>query len=190
MLFSLRWLCTLKFSTLFKVQLQCVLHPLIPICTFCTKSALREILGVCKIKFYRSSAFGLDAHVEGYNNNTLLFFHTAPTGAPQAFENLPSLVFSTNITVQWQRVLCSERNSEITQYLLQYSLEGRDGIEEVEVSETDESNGMYTAVLVRLQPLSEYTFTTAAVNSGGQRGPNTTITVTTSAPESKINYDI
>jgi hypothetical protein len=120
-------------------------------------------------------------------NNMLSFFHTAPTGAPQAF--VASSVFSTNITMQWQRVICSERNSNITYYLLQYS-QGRDGIKEMEVLETDENDGVYTAVLVRLQPLSEYTFTIAAVNSGRQKGPNTTITVTTSAPESKINYNV
>jgi hypothetical protein len=95
-------------------------------------------------------------------------------------------VFSTNITVQWQRVICSERNSEITHYNI--SLEGSDGIKEVEVSGTDDSDRMF--IEARLQPLSEYKFTIAAVNSGGQRGPNATITVTTSAPESKINYDI
>ncbi len=75
-------------------------------------------------------------------------------------------------------------------YPLQYSLEGSNRIEEVEVSETDESNGMYTIVLVRLQLLSTYTFTIAAVNSGGQRGPNATVTVTTSAPESKTNFNV
>ena len=93
--------------------------------------------------------------------------------------------FSTNITVQWQRVICSERNSEITHYLLQYSPEGSDIIiKEVEVLGTDDSNRTYTAN--RLKPLSEYTFTIAAVNSGGQIGPNTVINATTSAPESKL----
>ena len=114
---------------------------------------------------------------------TLIFNHAAPTGVPQTF--VASLVFSTNITVQWQRVVCSERNSEITHYLLQYSLEESDRIKEVRVPGTDDSNRMHTAT--RLQPLSVYTFIIEAVNSGGQRGPNTTVTVTTSAPESKIN---
>ena len=118
-----------------------------------------------------------------HNFDTL---HAAPTEAPQTF--IPSLVFSTNITVQWQRVICSERNSEITHYLLQYSLEESGRITEVRVSGIDDSNRMYTAT--RLQPLSGYTFIIAAVNSGGQRGPNTTITVITSAPESKINYNV
>ena len=109
------------------------------------------------------------------------FIHTAPTGAPQAFA--ATLEFSTNITVQWQRVICSKRNSEITHYLLQYSL-SLAGSDIKEVLGTDDSNRTYTAN--RLQPLSEYTFNIAAVNSGGQRGPNTTVIATTSVPESKI----
>ena len=120
-----------------------------------------------------------------YNYYVDVFIRTAPTGAPQAF--VASLKFSTNITVQWQRVICSERNSEITHYLLQYSRapEGSDIIKEEEVLGTDDSNRTYTAN--RLHPLSEYTFTIAAVNSEGQRGPNSTVTATTSVPESKIN---
>ena len=94
-----------------------------------------------------------------------------------------ALVFSTNITMQWQRVSCSERNSEITHYLLQYSLEDSDRVTEMRVSGTSESNRVYTAT--RLQPQSRYTFIIAAVNSDRQRGPNTTVTVRTSAPESR-----
>ena len=100
------------------------------------------------------------------------------------------MVFSTNITVQWERVICSERNSEITHYLLQYSLKGRDRMTEVRVLPlgTNDSDRVFTAT--RLQPLSEYTFTIAAVNSGGQRGANTTVTTMTSVPESKINCNV
>ena len=85
-------------------------------------------------------------------------------------------------------MICSERNSEITHYLLQYSLEERDRMTEVRVLGTNDSDRVFIAT--RLQPLSEYTFTIAAVNGGGQRGPNTTVTTMTSAPESKINYNI
>ena len=104
-------------------------------------------------------------------------FFTAPTGAPQMF--MPSLVFSTNITVQWQSVRCSKRNSEITHYLVQ------DRGSSVMVPGTNR-----THTVTRLQPLFAYTFTIAAVNSRRQRGPNTTVTVTTSVPESKINHNI
>ena len=113
----------------------------------------------------------------------VIFICTGPTGGPQAF--VASVKFSTNITVQWQRVICSERNSEITHYLLRYSLVGNnDIIKEVKVLGTDDSNRTYTAN--RLQPLSEYIFTIAAVNSGGQRGPSTAFTAITSVPESEI----
>ena len=95
-----------------------------------------------------------------------------------------TLEFSTNITMEWQRVRCSERNSEITDYVLQYSLEGNDRFTCVRVSGTNDSNRMYTAT--RLQPLSRYTFTIAAVNSDGQKGLNAAVTVImTSAPESR-----
>ena len=107
-------------------------------------------------------------------------------GHPQAFRI--AFVFSTNITVRWERVICSERNSEITHYLLQYSLGGRDRMTEVRVLGTNDSDRVFTAT--RLQPPSEYTFIIAAVNCAGERGPNTTITAMTSVPESKINCNV
>ena len=108
-----------------------------------------------------------------------------------------TLAYSTNITMQWQRVMCSERNSEITHYDLQHSPEGSDsgriervpGIDSgtvIQVSGTNDSNRMYTAT--RLQPMSTYTLTIAAVNSDGQTGPNATVTVNTAAPESEIPF--
>ena len=94
--------------------------------------------------------------------------------------------FSTNITVQWQRVRCTERRSEITHYILQYSLEDSDSarVTEERVLGTSDEDRIFTANRLQLQ--STYTFTIAAVNSAGQRGPNTTITAMTSAPESMI----
>ena len=86
--------------------------------------------------------------------------------------------------MQWQRVVCSERNSEITHYHLQYGLEGSGIGTVVRVLGTNDSSRMYTAT--RLQPMSNYMLTVAAVNSDGQIGPNTTINVTTTAPESEI----
>ena len=97
-----------------------------------------------------------------------------------------TLAYSTNITMQWQRVMCSERNSEITHYDLQHSPEGSDSDTVIQVSGTNDSNRMYTAT--RLQPLSTYTLTIAAVNSDGQTGPNVTVTVNTAAPESEIPF--
>ena len=110
----------------------------------------------------------------------LNFYFAAPTEPPQSF--VAALEFSTNITVEWQRVRCSERRSEITHYFLQYMLEGCDGVTEMRVSGTSDKSRKYTAT--RLQPLSRYTFTIAAVNSDEQMGPNATIIAMTSAPES------
>ena len=53
------------------------------------------------------------------------------------------------------------------------------------ITGTDENNRMYTAT--RLHPMSIYTFTITAVNSGGEMGPNTTISTTTAAPESNTS---
>ena len=92
--------------------------------------------------------------------------------------------FSTNITVRWQRVRCTERRSEITHYFLQYSLEDSDRVIEVKVLGTSDENRMHTAT--RLHPLSRYTFTIAAVNSNEEMGPNVTVMAMTSAPESMM----
>ena len=92
---------------------------------------------------------------------------------------------STNITLQWNRVACIDRNSEITHYALYYSLEGSGESGEVSVPRADDSERMYT--VTRLQPQSSYTLAIAAVNNYNQRGPNNSITVTTSEPESKID---
>ena len=97
---------------------------------------------------------------------------------------MAAMEFSTNITVQWQRVRCTERRSEITHYILQYSLEGSDRVTEERVQGTSDEDRMYTANRLQLQ--SAYTFTIAAVNSAGERGPNTTVIAMTSAPESMI----
>ena len=107
---------------------------------------------------------------------------TAPSGAPETLT--ATAVFSTNITVQWNRVNCRERNSEITQFVLHYSLdkEPEEEPREVTVAGVSDQERMYT--LTRLQPQSGYTVAVAAVNNGGQRGPNTSIALTTSEPES------
>ena len=112
------------------------------------------------------------------------FLLAVPTGAPQMFT--AALIFSTNVTMQWQRVRCSERNSEIARHILQHSLVGSETNMTVGELGTNDSNRMYTAT--SLQPLSRYTFTIAAVNSDGQTGPDRTVTVSTTAPESEMLY--
>ena len=112
------------------------------------------------------------------------FNTAAPSGAPTTFTT--SLILSTNITVQWGRVSCRKRNSEISNYTLRHSLaDGSEkGQREVNVSGVGDSDRMYT--VTRLHPDSPYTLTIAAVNTNGQKGPNISINVTTDTPESKI----
>ena len=96
------------------------------------------------------------------------------------------MIQSTNVTVQWGRVSCAERNSEISHYTLCYFLaDGSEGgHREVNVPGVSDSDRMYT--VARLHPDSLHTFTIAAVNTNGQRGPDISINVTTDTAESKI----
>ena len=107
----------------------------------------------------------------------------APSGAPETFT--ATSVLSTNVTVQWGRVSCSERNSEISHYTLRYSLVG-EGIHagEVNVIGVGDRDRMYT--VIKLHPQSIYTLTIAAVNTDEQMGPVNAINITTDTPES--NY--
>ena len=96
-------------------------------------------------------------------------------------------MYSTNISVQWERVNCRDRNSEISHYALSYSL--ANGSEENQIEKNvlgvGDIDRMYN--ITRLQPLSVYTVSIAAVNTNGERGPNTSITVSTDSPESKCS---
>ena len=111
----------------------------------------------------------------------------APSGAPETFT--ATLVLSTNVTVQWGRVSCSERNSEISHYTLRYSLAGEGShAGGVNVTGVGDRDRMYT--IIKLHPQSIYTLTIAAVNTDEQIGPTNAINITTDTPESKkCNYD-
>ena len=94
--------------------------------------------------------------------------HTVPTGTPQSFNTTP---FSTNITVQWDRINCLERNSEITRYSIRYGPSTTNSSEKMTttVHGTNDNERAFTAN--RLEPLTSYTFEVAGVNRNGQRGP-------------------
>ena len=118
-----------------------------------------------------------------------MFIIAAPSGAPETFT--ATLVLSTNVTVQWGRVSCSERNSEISYYTLCYSLVGKGreshagGVNVIGVGDRDR---MYT--VIKLHPQSIYTLTIAAVNTDEHIGPAKAINITTDTPESKkSDYD-
>ena len=109
--------------------------------------------------------------------------HAAPSGRPQTLA--PTLVFPTNITLQWERVSCIHRNSEISHYILRYSLvvDGSDMDRRcASVQGVGDEDRMHT--ITRLHPHSMYNVTVAAVNVNGEKGPVSKITITTNAPES------
>ena len=116
--------------------------------------------------------------------DTLHLVITAPSESPRAFRT--TLVHSTNISVQWERVNCRDRNSEISHYALRFSMsnESEENQREVNVLGVGDTDRMYN--ITRLQPLSVYTVSIAAVNTNGERGPNTSIAATTNTPESKL----
>ena len=101
--------------------------------------------------------------------NRLLFLITAPSGPPQSV--MMSSVTSSSITVQWGRVSCIDRNSEITGYTVRYGQTGSTTTVMESVSGTSDSDRMFTAS--GLIPRTNYTFEVAAVSSEGS-GPFST----------------
>ena len=88
-----------------------------------------------------------------------------------------------SILIQWSRVPCINRNSNITGYTVHYST-GGGSTESVSVSGTDQSERTYTATL--LVPSTSYSILVVAVTSTGTTGPfSTTVTETTSPPRSE-----
>ena len=83
-----------------------------------------------------------------------------------------SSVTSSSITVQWGRVSCIDRNSEITGYTVQYGQTGSTTTVMESVSGTSDSDRMFTAS--GLIPRTSYTFEVAAVSSEGTTGPFST----------------
>ena len=96
---------------------------------------------------------------------------------------MTSSVNSSSITVQWGRVSCIDRNSEITGYTVRYGQTGSTTMSNESVLGT--SNRMFTAS--GLIPRTSYTFEVAAVSSEGTGPFSIEITVKTTVPEGKHN---
>ena len=83
----------------------------------------------------------------------------------------------SSITVQWGRVSCIDRNSEITGYTVRYGQTGSTTTVMESVSGTSDSDRMFTAS--GLIPRTNYTFEVAAVSSEGTGPFSTGTTVET-----------
>ena len=95
-----------------------------------------------------------------------------------------SSVTSSSITVQWGRVSCIDRNSEITGYSVRYGQTGSATTVMESVSGTSDSDRMFTAS--GLIPLTSYTFEVAAVSSEGTGPFSTGTAVETSVFEGTL----
>ena len=99
-----------------------------------------------------------------------------------------SAVTSSSITVQWGRVSCIDRNSEITGYTVRYGQTGSTTTVMESVSGTSDSDRMFTAS--GLIPRTSYTFEVAAVSSEGSGPFSTGTTVETPGSTLKCYYII
>ena len=97
-----------------------------------------------------------------------------------------SSVTSSSITVQWGRVSCIDRNSEITGYTVRYGQTGSTTTVMESVSGTSDSDRMFTAS--GLIPRTNYTFAVAAVSSEGTGPFSTGVFVETTVFEGILYY--
>ena len=104
---------------------------------------------------------------------------TAPSGAPQSLTN--TFVNDSSVTIQWNRVECLKRNSEITGYRMRYYQSPTSTAKEVNISGVMESDRMFTITGLNLN--TSYEIEVMAVNRENQFGPPVNINVTTTIPK-------
>ena len=122
-------------------------------------------------------------HVLLIQNHHLNVSSTAP-GLVQSLS--ASSVNVTNITIQWDRVNCLDRNGETDSYRIVYypTLDPSDRSART-VAGTIDSDRMFT--VTGLPPRTSYTFEAQASNpSLDVRGAPATLTVSTTAPQSEL----
>ena len=91
-------------------------------------------------------------------------------------------ISSTIITIAWDAVNCTERNGNITGYMVRYTPSSTSGNDSVMVAGTRDAGGMVT--IDGLIPYTQYSILVAAVNSNGSVGlVVASLSVTTSSGE-------
>lgn len=111
--------------------------------------------------------------------------HTAAPGMPQSLT--PVSVSVANITIQWDRVNCRERNGPTDSYrVVYYPISNSSDRHTQTVVGTRDGDRVFS--VTGLPPRTSYTFEIQASNPVlNVRGASATITVTTTPPQSKIN---
>ena len=113
-----------------------------------------------------------------------IYMYTAPSGLPQSLSNIS--VSISSVTIQWSRVECLKRNSEITGYAVRYR-RPISTAKEVNISGVMDSDRMFT--IIGLNPRTSYMIEVMAVNRENHFGPPTNIDVVTTIPQGKECYD-
>ena len=91
---------------------------------------------------------------------------------------------AARITIAWDAINCTERNSNITGYVVRCSPPSSGGIDSVTVAGTGDAGGR--ATIDRLAPSTQYYIRVAAVNSDGDVGVfSTDLSVVTTFVNSK-----
>ena len=89
--------------------------------------------------------------------------YSAPSASPQ--EVTAAATGPRSISIDWNHVDCTDRNSEITGYTLQYN--STDGT----ATNTSLPANITTYTVTGLAPSTNYSVRVAAINSNGEVGP-------------------
>jgi len=131
---------------------------------------------VCVYLITCSSGFGFQVKL----TDTFCPLFPAPTSGPEMLRGVE--ISSTNITIAWDAVNCTERNSNITGYVVHYTPPSTSGNDSVMVAGTGDAGGMVT--IGGLTPSTQYSIQVAAVNSNGSVGvPTALLSMNTSSGE-------
>ena len=123
----------------------------------------------------------IHTHYECFMIIIWLFF-TAPSGAPQNIT--ATFTDFTNITIQWDRVECLQRNGDINQYRVMYYPTSNSNNNAIRfVDGTGDNERVFTAV--GLLPRTRYTFSVQAYYAMAMdlHVPSATVDVETSIPQ-------
>lgn len=121
---------------------------------------------------------GIDATSFNLAFDMYLSSHAAPTGYPQSLMNTSTTI--SNITLQWAKVKCEQRNGHIDKYLISYELDNK-------LIQENTSDLMFT--ITGLQPSTTHNFTVEALGiKGHDSNPNASISIVTEAPQSMHIY--
>ncbi len=106
-------------------------------------------------------------------------FLTAPSGTVQ---NLVSSSTPSTVTLQWDRVSCFTRNSEITGYEVTFGPSSSS----TRTTESITGTEMRTFTAISLIPRTQYTFQVTPLSDSGN-GPSATVTSQTTLPPGTCN---